>query len=382
MSRLWLSALRVFFVVLLLLPSLAGQPRFDRDHVVPYGSGRAGTLTIGQFVSVLGWQLTPKNWCDAPHTAERPYPLTLCGVEVRIGGQRAGIMYAGAAGNRIMGADQINFQVPSDLDAEGETPIQVCVANTCSEAVNVPFTRKDILLRVQGKAYVHMPLWVEFTIPFNDNFSYPVSACPWNFGGFQIEVRQGGQLLPSSPAPRCPDADRVGGFSAMILPKGASHRLPAHLYHSFDTPGRYEVRMSGPLFSPDLSNESRTGYSDWIPVTVQPFSDAARQAWLAAMTSSAPSGNTPLHETELVVSLLAQPDEKALRALLNLVPSPPPPRTEPRSRTFRGALRMNWAEDCLARNALAAFPDSLLKKVVPPARLVNLRDRPGYCYWK
>jgi hypothetical protein len=293
-------------------------------------------------------------------------------------------MYAGAAGNRIMGADQINFQVPADVDAEGEVLIQVCVAATCSEAVNVPFTNKDILLRVEGKAYVHMPLWVDFTIPLNDSFGYPASPCPWDFGGFQIEVRKDGHLLPASPMPKCTDVDLVGTPSAIRVRTGGSHRLPVHLYHIFHSPGEYELRMSGPLFTPDLSKVSRTGYSDWIHVTVEPFSDTERQAWLDTATRTVPSGNTQRHESEVIVSLLAQPDEKALKALLNFLPSPPPPPPDaaPVRRILNGNLRMNWTRDCLAPAALAAFPDALLKKLIPPAQLVNLRETPTYCHWQ
>jgi len=281
-----------------------------------------------------------------------------------------------------MGADQINFQVPADVDAEGEVLIQVCVANTCSEAVNVPFTNKDILLRVEGKAYVHMPLWVGFTIPFNDSFGYPASPCPWDFGGFQIEVRMDGHVLPSSPMPKCRDVDPVGTLSAISVPRGVSHRLPVHLYHIFHTPGEYELRMSGPLLTPDLSKVSRTGYSDWIHVTVAPFSDTERQAWLDTVTRAVPSGNTPGHESELIVSLLAQPDEKALKALLNFLPAPPPPDAAPVRRVRNDNFRMNWTRDCLAPAALPAFPDALLKKLIPPERLVNLRETPAYCHWR
>jgi hypothetical protein len=291
-------------------------------------------------------------------------------------------MYVGPIGNKVLNEDQINFQVPASVQAEGEVPIQVCVGTTCSDPLDVPFTNKDILLRVEEKAYVHMPLWVEFTIPFNNSFGYPASSCPWDFGGFQIEVRKDGHVLPSSPMPKCTDVNPMEGWSAIILLKGSAHRLPVHLYHVFHTPGEYELRMSGPLLTPDLGKVSRTGYSDWIRVTVEAFSDAERQAWLDAVTRAVPSGNTQRNETELILSLLAQPDEEALKALMNFLPSPPPPEAAPARRVFKGNLRMNWTQDCLAPAALAAFADALLNKLIPPARLVNLRKTPAYCYWR
>jgi len=81
-----------------------------------------------------------------------------------------------------------------------------------------------------------------------------------------------------------------------------------------------------------------------------------------------------------VLSLLAQPDEKALKTLLNFLPSPPTPGAAARLRT--GQVRMDWTRDCLAPATLAAFEGALLEKVIPPARLVNLREAPAYCRWR
>ena len=357
------------------------QPRFDKYHVVPHGSSFGpGTLTTGQFVSILGWHLTPESWCDAPHSPEPPYPLTLCGVHVLVGGHLAPLMYAGPIGNRMMNADQVNFQVPANVEAEGEASIQVCAGAACSDPLGVPFTNKDILLRVSERAYVHMPLWVEFTIPFNNNFEYPASPCPWDFGGFRIEVRKDGHDLPSSAMPAC--AETRSSYSAISLAKGGALRLPAHLFHVFQTPGEYEIRMSGPLLKPDLSGVSRTGYSDWLPVTVEPRSEAERQAWLDSIAAATSSGNMERRETEFIVSLLALADEKALKALMGFLPPTPPPDPVPARRIVKGNLRMNWPRDCLAPAALAAFPEGLLKQVIPPARLVKLRETPGYCFWR
>jgi hypothetical protein len=358
------------------------RPSFDKYHVVPHGSHFGpGVLTTGQFGLVLGSRLTPERWCDAPHTQQPPYPLTVCGVQVLIDAQPAGLMYVGTYGNNT-GSDQINFQVPKGIGTEGDVPFRVCVGNLCSDPLQVPFTNKEILLKAEGKAYVNMPLWVGFTIPFNNDFGYPASTCPWDLGGFRIEVRKDGHVLPSNPMPKCTDVDQLETLSAISLPKGVSHRLPVHLYHIFHSPGEYELRMTGPLLTPDLSKVSRTGYSDWIHVTVEPFSDTERQAWLDTVTRPIPSGNAQGHESELIVSLLAQPDKKALKALLNFLPSPPSPDAAPVRRVLNGNLPMNWPRDCLARAALAAFPDALLKDLIPPARLVNLRETPAYCHWR
>ena len=82
----------------------------------------------------------------------------------------------------------------------------------------------------------------------------------------------------------------------------------------------------------------------------------------------------------VIESLLAQPDEKTLKALLNLLPPPPSPDAIPVRPVPNGNLRMNWMRDCLAPAALPAFPDDLLTKLVPPERLANLRGTPAYCH--
>lgn len=360
----------------------AERPSFDKYHVVPHGSRSGpGVLTPGQFASILGERLTPELWCDAPHTQQPPYPLSVCGVQVLFHAHPAGLMYVGPYGIAT-GSDQINFQVPEGIGTEGEAPVQVCVRNLCSEPLPVPFTNKDILLKLEAKAYVHMPLWVEFTIPLNSAFGYPARACPWDVGGFQIEVRQDGHILPSRPMPKCKELSPLIGWSAISVRSRASHRLPVHLYQNFHNPGEYEIRMVGPLLTPDLSKVSRTGYSDWIHITVEPFSDTKRQAWLDTVARMVPVGNAQVPESELILSLLAQPDEKALKALLNFLPSEPSADNAPASRIRYGSHHMSWTRDCLAPSALAAFPEALLKKVIPPARLAKLRTIPAYCDWR
>ena len=335
-------------------------------------------------MSLLGWHLTPEPWCDAPHAPKPPFPVTLCGVKVLVAGRPAALMYVGETGNRIAGVEQINFRVPPDVTADHEVTVQVCVAAACSDPVAVPFTNKDIVLRVEENARVHMPLWVDYTIPFNDNFVYPLSPCPWDLGGFQIEVRKDGHVLPSRPLPKCPDVNPLETPSAMGPLRRVSRRLPVHLYHVFDVPGEYELRMSGPLLTPDLGNVYRTGYADWVRVTVDPFPDEARQHWLDEIAQAALSADTRRQATELIVSLLAYPDEKALKALLNFLPSPVVNQTAS-ARRVSGDLGMTLSMPCPSRAAtaaLAAFPDTLLMKVIGPERLTSLRKPPPYCFWR
>jgi hypothetical protein len=240
--------------------ALAGQgiekPRFAQDHVLPLHSYLPRLLTRGQFVSIYGWNLVPKQWCGEPHEQREPYPHELCGARVLIGDRPAGLMYAGPIGNPQMQADQINLQVPPDAPESGMVPIRVCVATTCSDPVPVEFTAKDIILRAK-EAFVHMPLWIEVEIPMNVGFAYPLGVCPWDFGGYEFEVRQNGRLLELARKPQC-----VPRRTMPLVFR--SSKLPLHLVYEFDAPGTYEVRLSGPMLSPDQTTVVHTGRSDWV----------------------------------------------------------------------------------------------------------------------
>lgn len=337
------------------------QPRFDRDHVLAYGSRVPRLLTRGQFVSIYGYNLAPRQWCGDAHQQREPYPSELCGVRVLVGGHPAGLMYVGPIGSPYLPADQINFQTPAEAPSDGLVPIEVCVGAICSNAVTVEFTSQDILLRVEGKAYFRMPLWIQVEIPMNVNFSYPFDFCLWDFGGYDFEIRRNGQPLTAASKPEC----RAHKLSARFFLSGSS-RLPLHLIHPLDAPGTYEVRLSGPLLTPDLAKVARIGRSDWIQITVLPHSDADRDEWLHDIGEKAAKigGRQP---GDLIASLLAWPDERALATLLRFLPPPIP------SGWKFGFNGPSLLIRCIAPDVLAAFPEAVIRKYVSDARLKELR---------
>lgn len=256
-------------------------------------------------------------------------------------------MYVGPIGQRRYGFtyDQINFETPADAP-DGSVPVQVCIKDLCSDPVHVEFTSKDILLRVEGPAHVHMPLWMDVEIPRNVKFAYPFSICPWDFGGYQLQMRQNGVLLASVAAPPC---RATWAQVPYLLPM--SSKLPLHLAYPLRAPGTYEVRLVGPLLTPDLTKVARIGHSDWVRFTVSPYSEADRDQWLHdLLTRTGKPGGPNLGQVS--ISLLASPDEKALATLLDLVLPDP---------AARGRVGIRDALiGCMSAEVFAAFPSDLV----------------------
>ena len=344
-------------------------PRFDRDHILAHRSRRPSTLTRGQFVSIYGWNLSPKPWCGKERNQPEPYPPELCGVRVLLGDRPAGLMYVGPLGNTNMRGDQINFQVPDNAPGSGEIPIRVCVGSNCSEPVRVAFTVQDIILRVKERLYTKMPVWVGVEIPMNAGFKYPLNFCPWDFGGYEFEIRQNGHLDAAIAKPPCQSSQ--GGW--LFLSRDPE--VPLHLVHNFDEPGTYEIRLHGPILNPEGSKVIRVGYSEWTLISISAEPEPMRAAWLAGMQQSAGNVSQGRQDERLIVSLLAWPDEAALTALDRFLP--PLPFTSSSPRGLSGNLNVD--SRCIALNALAAFPEPLVEKVIPAERLNGMLQWKGIC---
>ena len=285
-------------------------------------------------------------------------------------------MYVGPLGNPNIRGDQINLQVPPDASGSGEIPIRVCVGSNCSEPVRVAFTMQDIVLRVKEPLYTKMPVWVGVEIPMNVGFKYPLNFCPWDFGGYEFEIRQNGRPYAAISKPQCQSS--MGGQ----LFVSRDPELPLHLIHKFYQPGAYEIRLHGPILNSDGSKVVRMGYSEWTRIAISPASEATRAAWIAKMQQSAGKLSEGDQDERLIVSLLAWPDEAALIALEGFLP--PPLFTRHRdgiggTSSWVGDLSSNLNR-CIALNSLAAFPESLVKKVIPPERLSGVLQWKSVCY--
>ena len=357
--------MRLYFL-LLAVPALFAQPaqtpapEYAPEGIVPLQSNGAWLLVPGRAVELYGRHLAPEPWCGQNATPPAPYPVELCGVRVTVGARPAGLMFVGPG--------QINFKVPADVPDGASTTVQVCVRGVCGAPVTMPFRSGKAFLKLRGTAAVHMPVWLDIDAPPPYQFLYPCHMAPWGFDGFQFEVRYQGQPLSPWAVPGTSlTAPYVGRADCNSTAQPSP--LPLHLLYHFDRPGVYSVRLARiALSSPDTANAPPV-QSDWTEIAVAPDSPSRRDEWLQAMAESVKSAAPDTLVANLIPSLLAWPDDKALAVLLPLLTLPRP---------ASAADRMGNAGQ-FARYGLAAFPDDMLRRVFPPDQLLNLCPPGGRC---
>lgn len=316
-------------------------PQFTREGIAPFQSDRPRMLAPGMIVELYGEHLGPNPVCDAPASQNGRYPTEACGVRVTVGGRAAGLLF--------VSEKQINLKIPADAPDEGVAPFQICVHEVCSQQVEVRFSTHKAYIKVQGTAYVRMPVWIEADQPMPYDIAYPKTVWPWQFGGYAFEVRRNGQPL----APIRPQPTDGGLFSGgTVAPQDAPRsRLPLHLFYSFDQPGTYSVQFTGWRFGPDGRTPQIASQSDWTDIVVHAISEAQRDAWLQAEAARIQSATPGQLVGDIIPSLLAFPNEKALLVLAPLLLHP-----DNLVRQF-------------ARCSLAAFDDAVVRRVIPASEL-------------
>jgi hypothetical protein len=366
-------------ILFLAAPALFAQPAqtptpvFTRENMVPLQGNRAKLLAPGMVVELYGQHLAAEPWCGENATPPAPYPVEVCGVRVMVGASPAGLMYVGPV--------QINFKIPADAPAEGSAPIQVCVRGVCSAPVVMQFSTHKAFLRLQGTASVHMPVWVAIDEPAPYEVKYPCAGVPWSFDGYQFEVRRNGELLSPAPPPKPLSDLGPGGCWGAAAPSA----LPLHLLYSFDQPGVYSVRFTAAKRAgPDPA--ATASQSDWTDITVEPYASAKRDEWLQSMTEKVKSAPPQALIADVIPSLLAWPDDKALTVLLPLL-ALPGPKAQIANAIYdpttgapfpNGSDLMGYAGQ-FARASLAAFSDDLLRRIIPPDRLLSFCPPDGRC---
>lgn len=247
-------------VLLVLSAAVLAQsraPSFTADRVLPSGRDRATPLSPGLFVSIYGEALGPLRGClgkadpqrrEAFHPRRPPlsfaetliYPKELCGVEVLVGGQSAGLLY--------VQDQQINFKVPLDAPLEGMAELKVVYQGSSSPPVHLPLGPEAATLLIEGTGRVGGPVWIKIEgLPAWASVQYPVTIHPGGFGCHELEVRQNGVLLPRIALPGVAQV-HVGlacgniGIAGHAMPHPG--RLPLHLQYRFEKPGTYEVRYT------------------------------------------------------------------------------------------------------------------------------------------
>jgi hypothetical protein len=282
--------------------------------------------------------------------AKEPYPRELCGVRVLVGPSPAELLYVSSY--------QINLKIPADVPPEGIVPFQVCAGALCSDLVEMRFSARTAVLSLERPAYVRMPVWIHIETPAPYLISYPCRIWPWDFRGYEFEVQRDGRSL--LPIPQPPEPKWLSSVDSCIAPSARS-TLPLHLLYRFDEPGDYSVR-----FTARKGTEIQY-QSDWTTIHVEPYSPERRDESLRS-AAEAMTKNDRQSVYDLVPSLLAWPDEKALAILLKLFP---PDVTQ--------CTNFDCIRQGFGRAALAAFPDALLRREIPPERLAALCPPGGNC---
>lgn len=276
-------------------------PHFTVEGAIPFQSGKPRLLAPGMILTIYGDHLAPQENCPEAIPQNGPYPEEACGVKVLVGDRPAGLLYVSFR--------QLNFKIPEDAPAEGTAAIQVCVRESCSGAVPFRFSAFKSYVHVQGPARAGMPIWIELEQPMPYDIRYPFQPWPWNFDGYQVELRYEGN--PVTPL----HADgAVGTGWSVAPPDSPQSRLPLHMHYRLDRPGRYSVRVTLMSLQKKVLNQS-----DWTDFTVETFPEDQRDAWLADLARRIPSATPGQLVGDLLPSLLAKPDEKALAVLLPLL---------------------------------------------------------------
>ncbi len=281
-------------------------------------------------VTIYGENLAPTPWCGYQFSQKKPYPREACGVRVLVGDSPAGLMYAAPK--------QINMVIPDDAPALGTAPLRVCVKEACSAPVEMRFSTRKIFLKLEGKAYVHMPVWLEIEHPVSQELRRPCISWPWHVSDAFLDVRHNGRPLMPLAWPT-PQGGIAGGFGCATAGYWKPSRFPLHLFYRLRQPGTYSVKLTTYL--------ETTCESNWTDIVVEPSTTAQRESWLRRIDERMERASTNELIGDILPSLLAYPDAKALARVVRLIDHP------------HNVLKL------FAHQSLAAFDQEAVRRLFP-----------------
>ncbi|MCC6857684.1 MAG: hypothetical protein IT158_03940 [Bryobacterales bacterium] len=343
------------------------------QSVLPSGGSHPTSLAPGMLMSIYGSGLGPETACtgqadtarrETP-SPQRPlqtfaetliYPTRLCGVEVRVGGLPAGLLYVHSR--------QINFKAPQQTPLQGAAAVQVFRDGRPGPSVTLKLGLEFAVVTLDGPAFTRMPVWIRVWMPhgWQQNLQYPFGVAPGDFACHSVEVRRNGALLPRLP-PGPPRLSGLGGgglcgFLGLPGPAASRDRLPLHLQYRFDQPGDYEVRY---ILNPDQP----AVLSEWTPIHVGDATPEARRAWLQRASAGAPRDAADI-VTSFLPSVLGIPDDESLEIVSGYLHHP-----EDLVRRFAAAGLHYWPGDQVRKAMLALLhrrgPSDVLVDALNPA---------------
>jgi hypothetical protein len=323
--------MKVAALFLLNLSIGLAQPRFDADRVLPSNTSKQIALEPGMLMSVYGEELGPAAACIGygdQHHLEKPnpllpdqvfvstviYPKELCGVQVFVGPNPAGLLY--------VSAKQINFKVPQEAGITGTADVRVIYLGKASLSAVLKLGVQATRVYLDGPGYVGMPVWLHIEHPLGRprTINYPYGEGAAGFGCNEVEVRRNGVPLEKQPGS---DWMKIGGvisgFPCGSYALGQDHhdRLPLHLLYRFDTPGTYEVRF----YTHQLPKTTEITHSDWTPIEILPARPDLRAALLADARNHPPSDPGEIL-SDLLPNILGYPDDESFEILARYLEDP------------------------------------------------------------
>jgi len=356
-TRSWPTCICIAALFAHALAAQSGPPRFTLPQRF---------LQPGQFLEIYGTDLAASPGCSQSIPSSGPYPVEACGVRVTANGLPAGLLYVGPI--------QVNVKLPENVP-DGPAPVQICVRDVCSDPVVKEFSSHKAFVHVQEPAYVQMPIWVDVELPSQYRISYPCRTDPWDFRSPGVEhdaelvdyklelLREGMPVAESSPPARNFESGSPNGPDCMVWMNGLS-RLPLHLAYKIDSPGKYSIRLTG------THGSEMVVQSAWTDFELNPSSERMRDEWLRSVAQRASSAEWNELLRDVIPSLMAWPDAKALRVLLPLYLEWLRPR---------GLMNQQIHLAAFLRNSLGVFDDSLLRSVVPASSLAVICPPQGNC---
>ena len=305
------------------------QPVFTAGSVMPSHGTKPYPLMPGMLVTIYGHALGPVSGCvgQADRTKletpspQRPdqfppslfiYPSSLCGVQVFVGTDAAGLLYASES--------QINFKMPQSTPMEGTAELRVVHRGRSSAPITVNLGAGRPEISLDAPAYTGMPVWIRVAMPFGfGEIAYPPGLHPAAFYCYEIEVRHHGVLMQPLPNAEkkatMPGVYSGGPCGVLGLPGERKHegRLPIHLLYRFHQSGTYEVRLTrvDNLFRPEKTLTT----SEWTAIEILAAPPNHRAKWLVEMSRQPPSDVVNLLE-DWLPSILGVPDEASLELIL------------------------------------------------------------------
>lgn len=186
---------------------------------------------------------------------------------------------------------------------------------------------QEFRIHIDQPAYTGLPVWIIADLGYPLETHYPAgSDNPGDFGPNQLEVMREGQVLSPRSAFFAVGAEGPGGEGWIASVATSTNRLPLHLRYAFDAPGTYSVRWTSVrhIIKDDRPAIVIVARSDWLSFEVNPSTPEQRESWLQKQLASVPGDPGQLVGDFLPSLLIAAPDPRVLRVVLDQLYSTEP----------------------------------------------------------